>query len=204
MSEYGAIFCHNCGAGLLSSSPLVELHQQHQPYNAVPQVRPWVRFWARIFDITLWSTVLGFLVAIYLPTAVDGRVAELEFNFLVLISWILAESVLLSTLGTTPGKSLLKIELSLPGSKSISFPSALNRSFKVWWRGLGAGFVLVLFFTLLHAESVLTRDSMTSWDRDAGFIVRHKKIGLTRAVIAAGFLAVFYGAVLLSMFISEK
>jgi len=97
ISEYGAIFCRKCGAGLLSPAELLELRQRNKVF--VPQVRPWVRLWARMFDITLWSAVVGVLVAIYVPTLLEGRVGELEFNAIVLVSWILIESVFLSALG---------------------------------------------------------------------------------------------------------
>jgi hypothetical protein len=186
----------------LSPAELLELRQRNKVF--VPQVRPWVRLWARMFDITLWSAVVGVLVAIYFPTLHEGRVGELEFNAIVLVSWILVESVFLSALGTTPGKSLLRIELLLPGNKSVPFWGALSRSFKVWWRGLGAGFVLVLIFTLIHAESVLTRDSITSWDREGAFVVRHEKVGIVRAVCAGAFLVLFYAVVVLGTFMGER
>jgi len=62
---------------------------------------------------------------------------------------------------------------------------ALSRSFKVWWRGLAAGFPFINLLTLTHAETDLNTDSITSWDREGGFIVTHEKIGILRLVIAA-------------------
>lgn len=201
-SEYGAIFCRKCGAALLSPSELVEFRRQLSNVS-VPQVRPWVRFWARMFDIALWNTVLGVLVGICFPTAFDWRVGELEWSAIALVSWILVESVLLSALGTTPGKSLLRIKLSLPSDTSIPFLRALSRSFKVWWRGLGAGFMPVGVFTLGHAHSVLIRDSITSWDREGGFVVRHERVGAVRALVAGVFLALFYSVGVYAAFMGQ-
>jgi len=47
-----------------------------------------------------------------------------------------------------------------PGPTSITFSRALSRSLKVWMRELGMGFVFVVAFTLPHAKSVLTWDSI--------------------------------------------
>ena len=64
--------------------------------------------------------------------------------------------------------------------------------------------MLVLIFTLIHAESVLTRDSITSWDREGGFVVRHEKVGIVRAVCAGAFLVLFYAVVVLGTFMGER
>jgi len=50
----------------------------------------------------------------------------------------------------------------------------------------------ISLFTLLHAESVLSRDGITSWDREGGFIVRHEKIGVMRTTVAVVFLGLVY------------
>ncbi len=68
---------------------------------------------------------------------------------------------------------------------------ALNRSFKVWWRGFGAGIPIITLFTLSNADRRLTEDSITSWDQEGGFVVAHEKIGVLRLVVAVICLVVF-------------
>ena len=189
-AESGSIFCRKCGAALGQPVSLTKTHEQ--PESSVPQVRPWVRYWARMFDLSFYAIVVVILLSIYSPTTIE-RISDLGFETLLLFSWVFVESFLLSAVGTTPGKELLKIHLMLPGHNSIPFVNAFDRSLRVWWFGLGTGFPLVSFFTLSHAESVLSRDSITSWDREGGFVVSHERIGAARGVFTAAFLALFYG-----------
>ncbi|HLZ43704.1 MAG TPA: hypothetical protein VKQ11_22240 [Candidatus Sulfotelmatobacter sp.] len=39
---------------------------------------------------------------------------------------------------------------------------------------------------------MLSRDGITSWDREGGFIVRHEKIGVMRTTVAVVFLGLVY------------
>jgi hypothetical protein len=98
----------------------------------------------------------------------------------------------LSFFGTTPGKSLFRTRLVFGRSQSIPYSMALTRSFKVWWRGLGAGLPFVNFLTLINADNRLTEDSITSWDREGGFAVTHEKIGIPRLVVATICLCLFF------------
>ena len=194
-ADGGLIFCKNCGATLRPPVALTE-PVAHAP-RAVPQVRPWVRYWARIFDLSLFSLVAGLFLVIFSPRVFSvtkrfgGFGSQVILQMIVLFGWVFAESSLLSFFGTTPGKALLKTRLVLGESQSIPYSHALSRSFKVWWRGLAAGLPFINLLTLTHAETDLTADSITSWDREGGFIVTHEKIGIPRLVVATVWLGVF-------------
>lgn len=184
-SEFGCIFCRKCGAALVPPVSLTKSHEQLE--SSVLQVRPWVRYWARMFDLALYAIVLGILIGMFSPTVID-KIGDFGLSMLLLSSWVFVESILLSVFGTTPGKALLRIHLLLPGSNSIPFMNAFYRSLRIWFFGMGAGFAFIAAFTLWHSESVLSRDSITSWDREGGFVVRHERIGAARSVVAAAFL----------------
>ena len=144
-------------------------------------VRPWVRYWGRMFDLYLFTLVLSIPLAIlYRPLFRAKFPATVGLNLLIFFLWIFLESLLLSWFGTTPGKSLFKTRLVLADNPSIPYSAALNRSFKVWWRGLGAGIPFVIFFTLGMAEFTLNTRRITSWDREGGFLVVHEKISIPR------------------------
>jgi RDD family len=151
-----------------------------------------------MFDLGLFSVVAGLLIAIFAPRALSvtrrfgGLGSQVVLQMIVLFGWVFAESSLLSFFGTTPGKSLFRARLMLGENQSIPYSMALIRSFKVWWRGLGAGFPFINLLTLTHAETDLTANSITSWDREGGFVVTHEKIGTPRLVIATICLGVFF------------
>ena len=144
-------------------------------------VHPWIRYWARYLDIIAFSLVFGVFLAIFLPSVTES--SNIFLTMLVLFVWIFAESTLLSSWGTTPGKWLLKINLEGPTGKP-DFSTALNRSFAVWLKGLGLGIPIVSLFTLISSYNHLTKNGITPWDKDGNFKVSHGKIGVVRTVIA--------------------
>jgi uncharacterized RDD family membrane protein YckC len=181
-----------------------------QTQSAVPEVRPWIRFWARLFDIWVFSFFFFFfaagLVAILAPESNFMATAfhednkfreenELWFGMACLFAWVFVEAILLSTLGTTPGKWLFRIKLLPPTGLVPTYPAAVSRSIAVWWRGLGTGFPVVSLCTLIFAKSRLRENGITSWDKDEGFTVVHQRIGTTRSVVAIVFFAVSFGLI---------
>jgi len=144
-------------------------------------VRPWIRYWARYIDIFVFSLFFGIFLAIFIPSALG--LSEIFLTVLILFIWVFAESALLSSWGTTPGKWLLKITVKGQNEK-IDFSSALNRSFAVWLKGLGLGIPIVSIFTLISSYNHLTKEGATIWDEDGHFTVTHKKIGAVRIIVA--------------------
>lgn len=169
----------------------------------VPQVRPWVRFWARWIDNNLCGINIILTLTIYVPWAVGhylnmvSSIPTVISGMLVLFVWIFFETFLLSTWGATPGKWLLGITLRDSEGKRPTFSKAFNRSLSVWWRGLGIGFPLISLFTLINAHGELTNKGITSWDREGGFVISHKKIGYLRFILTILLFIVF---VLLTIF----
>jgi hypothetical protein len=185
--------------------PAVPIESHEAAERAVPpQVRPWVRYWARMFDLSLFGVVVAILIGTFFPAALPEKGSDVGFQILTLFSWVFVESLLLSVFGTTPGKVLLKTRLRLTGCDSIPFIVAFHRSLRVWWRGLGAGIAIITLFTLLHADKVLTRDSITSWDKELGFIVVHEKIGATRVVIAIIWFAAMFALTILGTLMETR
>jgi hypothetical protein len=157
-----------------------------------------------MFDLTAYTVVLALAVGIFLPTAFSEKGSEFAFQLVIPFSWIFVESLLLSLVGTTPGKALFKIRLSLDGCDSIPFIFAFYRSLRVWWRGLGVGVPIVTLFTLVHAERVLSRDGVTSWDKELGFRVAHEKIGPIRIVTAVAWFGIWFGLTIAGSFMETS
>lgn len=190
--------CPYCGGKSFSNSPpsvLVPIPSQNVMASAAPltgaQVRPWVRYWARMLDICLLTMPIGFLLGIFAPLFVMQKSNDFLLGFIALFFYIFVEALLLSSFGTTPGKWLFKIQLAHSSGNSISYSQALTRSLKVWWRGLGTGFPLVQLITCVIAYERLKRYGITSWDREGGFVVAHEDIGIARILAAVVFFIGF-------------
>ncbi|MDD8019767.1 MAG: RDD family protein [Acidobacteriota bacterium] len=164
--------------------------------KSVPQIRPWVRFWARYIDLMSFSVVVGCILEILNLSILDiPDIADIPeviiLGFLILFLWIFEEAFLLSGPGTTPGKWLLRITLRDSSGGKPTFSSALRRSFSVWWNGLGIGFPIISLITLSVAYSKLTKNGITTWDKNGGFKISHLRIGPLRTIIAVFLVVAF-------------
>lgn len=143
------------------------------------ETRPWVRYWAKYLDLTLFGMISGGILGLLFPDYILG-VNQYALGIEIAFLYIFVEPILLSEFGTTFGKWLLKIKLSLNSGEKITYSKAFKRSFKVWWRGLALNVPLISLVTHFIAYDKLVRNGATSWDLDEGFEVTHEKIGWLR------------------------
>lgn len=188
--------CPYCGGKSFSNSPPsipVPNQSQKATISTAPhvgaQVRPWVRYWARTLDICLLTIPIGLLLGIFAPLFVMQKNNDALLGIVALFLYVFVEALLLSSFGTTPGKWLFKIQLAHASGNPISYAQALTRAIKVWWRGLGIGFPIVVLITNVVAYERLKRYGITSWE--GNFVVAHEKIGTARILVAIAFFIIF-------------
>ncbi len=155
-----------------------------------PQVRPWVRYWARMMDVLLFATLSGIVLAIVYEPALE--IPEALLGLIILTAYVFVESAMLARWGTTPGKAILKVRLRKSTGDKLSFPEALSRSGKVWVRGLGLGIPIVNLVTLLHGYRRLKERGITSWDEEEHLRVSHQEVSPSRAILVFLILVAFF------------
>lgn len=157
--------------------------------HAVSQVRPWVRYLARIVDVWIFSVLVGITAGLFAPSILNVPDAVLTVG--ILFVWVFQESILLANCGTTPGKWLFKIKVRNGRGKKLSYSDALNRSFSVLFKGMGAGIPIISLISLLSSKSKLKKDGITTWDEDGGHVVIHERIGIGRSIVIAVIIVAF-------------
>jgi len=145
------------------------------------QVRPWIRYFARILDYLLLGILLKFI-------GLDNLMPKTDIYLLlvpIILSsiWIIPEAGLLSIFGTTPGKWILGISINDVFQLKPKFISALRRCLSVWCNGMGMGVPFIAPITMAVAYFSLKK-GRTIWDRDGRFSVLHQSIGVPRVLIA--------------------
>jgi len=159
------------------------------PQQTVSHVRPWIRYLARATDVFLFSLIVGFMAGMFAPSILEVPTAFLNLG--ILFVWIFQEAILLANCGTTPGKWLFKIKVRDREGRKFKFADALNRSFSVWLKGMGAGVPLLSLIALVSSRSKLKRDGITTWDEEGGFVVTHGRIGFLRSAVVVLLLVGF-------------
>ena len=159
------------------------------------KVRPWVRFWARLLDMFFYSMILAFIFPTFANFSGYWQI-HIVFNWheffpqlarwtlVNLATYLLIESILLSTLGTTLGKWLFNVSVEDAQGKKLSFRIALERTFLVYFRGLALLLPLISIITLFYAYAALKSSGTTSWDKECHTVVSHQKIGFVHILTA--------------------
>ena len=149
-------------------------------------VRPWVRFWAKTIDISIFSWVLLLILTLYSSSNIftDHNLAHHTLrSFLIIFFWFLViEPISLSIWGTTFGRLLLNISLKDSHKRKLSFNNAFTRSLKVWCLGFCFGLPFFSLFTFYLSYRGLKNTGSTYWDKNK-FVVTHGKIGIIRMLI---------------------
>ncbi len=157
--------------------------------------RPWQRLAARIFDYAIWGLVLALLLSEL--RGMGAVPVELTFwighpllaPVLITGSWVPVEALLITSIGTTPGKWLFGVFLQFSISDAYArrdtraqLDRALRRSFRVWWEGVGCGFPLLAPVLIAVAYERLAQNQETDWDFAQDVLVTHGPPGVLNSV----------------------
>lgn len=152
---------------------------------------PWRRWMARLVDMFCFGMVLGTVIAFVSPDVV-AQANPVALNVLVLALFVPVEALVLSALGSTPGKRLLRIRVTHEDGARLGFGTALERSVQVWVRGLALGLPFISLFTLVRGYLRLTGEGRTTWDEKLGLRVSYGEMSVPRwAGVVVLFLLVF-------------
>ncbi|MCF6176660.1 MAG: RDD family protein [Victivallaceae bacterium] len=177
--------------------PLQQYHYQPQYTPSGSQVRPWIRYWARMIDIMIFSFILGITAALIYEPLLD--IPDAVFGIILLFLYVFAEAAMLASWGATPGKAMLSVRLRNANGDKLSYGAALKRSFDVWARGLGVGIPIIALYTQINAYNRLTNEGMTAWDRDGDYTVQHRSIRIWRILLASFLVLCFLGIIALGV-----
>jgi hypothetical protein len=139
--------------------------------------RPWSRLGARLFDYSIWGIVLALLLSELRGAGVVPENAAFYLGhplvapMLITGTWVAVETLLMASLGTTPGKWLFGCYLQFSISDAYANRSmrsqllrAFKRSLRVWWEGMGCGFPLLAPILIAIAYERVVENQETDWD----------------------------------------
>lgn len=156
-----------------------------------PQIRPWIRYWARTADFLLFCLLIGFVFGIVAPELLDS-INDTMFGIILLVAYNFVEPVFLCTLGSTPFKALFQVRVRNQDGSKLSYWQALRRTVAVWIRGVGLGIPIVSLVTHITSYTRLNQHNITSWDEAGNLVVSHREIAWWRWLILLGFFAGFF------------
>lgn len=174
------------------------------------EVKPFSRFWARMFDYLLVSVFVFMVSDVALPQpAPDESAADFiaryieemqnpearvfqRTQFLALVGWHLLEGVLIQLFGATPGKFLLgiRVQNDLPGR--LSLLRSITRSYYVYILGVGFYLFPFMLIGMVFGFFRLLGSGSSLWDTQLKIRVETTRLSPVRIMLAIGaFFALF-------------
>jgi len=157
--------------------------------------RPWSRLGARLFDCAFWGIVLALLLSELRGAGVisDALAFWLGHPFfapvLITGTWVGVETLLMASVGTTPGKWLFGCFVQFSISDAYARREmqsqiwrSFKRAFRVWWEGMGCGFPLFAPVLIAIAYEKLTQNHETDWDFAQDCLATHASPGTLNLV----------------------
>jgi len=154
--------------------------------DTYPNGRPFVRYLARFFDLSLFSLVLITFVSIFSPKFILDS-SRIFIFMLTLILYILIEASILSIFGNTLGKSILNARLRMINGEPINFLTALKRSIFVTAAGMGFGVPIINFICFYFSFFDLKKNGKSTWDEQIGTVVLYGQVSMTRILFVCLF-----------------
>lgn len=178
------------------------------------QVRPFSRFWARVFDYLLvMLTIYSIFGAPPMPGGTAPTFSDLvDPEFLdrlretmdspqgrrlaniqsaALVIWVLLEGLMLRHFGATPGKALFGIRVVQRNGSRLSMQQSLMRALFVWFAGVGFWMPPLTLATMAFGFYYLLSRRTTLWDRQVGSRVAHRPFTALRILLVVfAFLAI--------------
>jgi hypothetical protein len=169
---------------------------------AVEPSRPFVRFWARMFDFTLVSVIVFQFSDFAFPQPQAGenlgqfytryfeemRSPELVIFartlFFAHIGWNVLEAVLIHLFGATPGKLLFGLKVRPADGGRLAFLPSLGRAFYVYVLGVGFYQFPFILIGMVFSFFRLTTTGLCYWDQHLKTRVEHTPLGAVRIMLA--------------------
>ncbi|MEX0962114.1 MAG: RDD family protein [Simkaniaceae bacterium] len=167
------------------TKPELEEHNLKSEEREKKWTRPFIRFFARMMDYSLFYLLLWCFA--YFFNQPLFLLHPLFFLTIITFIFVFIEALFFSIIGTTPGKWFLKTTVRKENGKKPSYREALARALSVWGLGFGGGLPIICIITGIVANIKLSNTGLTTWDRHYQFSVTHKRLGFFRT-----FLTVLY------------
>ncbi len=153
--------------------------------------QPWLRFWARVIDLIWFSCALSMVLHLIAPDAVmywavQAARLHVPMEPFLLMLYIPVEAWLLSRYGTTPGKSLLRIQIRTLGGGLPTYSQAVRRTTHLVLKGLAFGLPLISLVVMLWWKMRLAVHPATPWDETSETRVEHGEPEGWRYVVVTG------------------
>lgn len=161
--------------------------------DEIPQIyAPWRRFFARMLDLSFYTFLVTMIrVFVFRDLLRNHRTMDNIVDVLLSTALMLViEPLLLSKLGTTPGKSLWGLVVRKEDGEYPSYREAFERTFGVLYYGLAFNITFVEVYTLYKSYKRAEEQELQPWEDGYSYKIKDEKPYRTGLFIA--FYALYF------------
>ena len=170
-----------------------ERRKDEEASDVANKVRsPWRRYFARLLDIVIYTYfVVAFQsIVVHVNMATRSTFESFLDTLIAFLIMMLIEPVLLSKLGTTPGKWLLGLRVTGATGQPLSYLDALSRTVTVFWRGFGLNIPIYNAFRLWRNYKDCVAGELLDWECDSVIHLKDQKKWRTAVYIAVNVMLI--------------
>lgn len=177
--------------GILEQGGLPMVPEQ----DALAEVRvPWRRYFARCMDLFFYSVMWKVFLALVLGVNIymrseGGRIWD---NIVAILLMLLAEPVLLTLFGTTPGKWILGLRVTDNAGKRLNLEEARVRTWKMFLYGMGLNIPIWSLFRLWKSYRGCVEEETQEWEYHSAVSLKDERGWRIAVYIGVG---IFLGVV---------
>jgi uncharacterized RDD family membrane protein YckC len=157
--------------------------------SEVELAKAWPRFWARLVDISILAYPVGMLLGLLFPSLMalelNTRAGEIVIGIMALPVIMVIDALLISLLGTSPGKAIVGLKVVDMQMRKLSTETALRRNLLVYFKGLFGGIPVLNLVGYVMGHNDVRDHGFTSWDEATDSRVIENGYNVARAAIAA-------------------
>ena len=152
---------------------------------------PWIRYFARSLDLSLYSLLWTFVQRILLRWHISDTLGQSLIDIVASIAlMLLFEPLFLHFLGTTPGKWVFGLSIRTQDGEKPGYSLAFLRTLEVWRGGLGFDIPIYSIVRACKSYSQCKRGEPMLWDEGLDYRIRDTRGWRIAACIGANLLFV--------------
>jgi len=162
--------------------------------DKLPRIaKPWRRYFARTFDIALysllWELLLGLVFHVNLLRL--NSFYDYFVSFFAYIIMLVTEPLLLHLFGTTPGKWIFGLRLEDENGGRPTYSAGFQRTLSVIWRGMGWFIPIYSIIRLVKSHIQCSNDEPMPWDTELVYTIKDTRTYRACIYVAAEALVIF-------------
>lgn len=146
-----------------------------------PSPHPWLRYLAKWIDCAI-TGVLAVKI-IFSGSSPVPAYASIFGSILAIFIWMPIEALLLSTIGTSPGRWVTGLRVVGKNGERLTLGDALTRTVNLSFWGLAFAIFPIALFTIYYAYKNLKSTGGTKWDRLANSVVLYTHPGQLKIML---------------------